>query len=247
MTSILETSTAHAYASYPDNSGPASDRTQILAKHIMTRDVTTVGLHTSVRDIARLLSEHRFGAVPVVEDRKVVGIVTEGDLLRRRELGTAPEHCALDPNDDDCAKSQGGCAHDVMTSNVIAVSPEVSLVEIARTMESGHIKHVPVINDDRLVGIISRADIVRALVERPDESQGPLVCDDDVLRYRVIETLMGIRGASAWLTRVSVSKGVVELSGTVEDETVREPSRRTIEALPCIAAVNDRRCIMQPY
>jgi CBS domain-containing protein len=114
-------------------------------------------------------------------------------------------------------------------------------------MQDKRIKHVPVMQDERLVGIISRSDLIRTLASRPDASHGPLLCDDDVVRFKVIEVLMAILGASAWLTEVTVANGVVGLSGVVEDENVRDPSCRIIEKLPCVIRVDDQRAIMQPY
>jgi CBS domain-containing protein len=223
------------------------ERAAIMAKNIMTGEVVTVDPHTSAQDIARLLSKHGFSAVPVVDDRKIVGIVTEDDLLRRDELGTSPKHCVVGSADPVCVKSHGLCARDVMTPNVVTVAEETPLAEIAELMESRRIKCVPVARAGGLVGIVCRADIVRALAARPEGSHGPLVCDDDIVRFKVIEILMGMPGASGWLTNVSVSKGVVALSGAVEDENVREPSRRAIENIPCVIAVDDHRSILQPY
>lgn len=226
---------------------PVPERATIAAKNIMTRAVVSVGPHATVRDIARLMSEHKFSAVPVVDDRRVVGIVTEGDLLRREELGTEPSYCVAGSSDPACEKSHGRCAHDVMNAPVVSVGEEATLAEIAELMEEKRIKHVPVITEGRLAGIISRADLVRTLVVRPDDVHAPLVCDDDIVRFKVIETLLGIPGASAWLAEVTVTNGVVDLSGVVEDENVRDPSRQVIEKLPCVVFVNDRRAILQPY
>lgn len=223
------------------------EQATIAAKNIMTRSVITADLHTPVREIARLMSEHRFSTVPIISDRKVVGIVTAGDLLRREELGTSPAYCVAEPIDPACVKSRGRCAHDVMTPHVITVGEEATLAEIAGVMEDKRIRHVPVVQDGRLVGIVSCADLVRTLVSRPDGSHGPLLCDDDLVRFKVIEALMAIPGASAWLTEVTVANGVVGLSGVVEDENVREPSRRLIEKLPSVIRVDDRRTILQPY
>lgn len=223
------------------------ERATIIARNIMSRRVISVGPHTSVRDIARLMREHRFAAVPVVDAHEVVGIVTDGDLLRREEIGTEPTFCATDSRDPACEKAVAHSAHDVMSAPVVSVAEDAMLVEIAELMEEKHIRHVPVLREGALVGMISRADLVRTLVERPENAHIPLVCDDDIVRFKVIETLLGLRGASGWLTDVTVTKGVVNLSGFLEDETVRDPSRRVIEALPCVVSVNDRRAILQPY
>jgi CBS domain-containing protein len=213
----------------------------------MSHDVLKVGPDDDVHSIARLLTERQVGVACVVYGDRMVGIVTEGDLIRREELGTEPRHCAVGSVDPTCLKSHGRRARDVMTPDVIVVTEDAPLSEIAQLMEGKRINYMPVVHEQRLVGIVSRARIVRALAERPDKSHHPLVCDDDIVRFKVIETLMTIPGASAWLASVSLANGVVTLSGTVEDENMREPSRRIIEELPCVKAVDDQRSILQPY
>jgi CBS domain-containing protein len=224
-----------------------SEPTRILARNIMSRPVVSVRPDTSVLDAARLLSENHFSAVPVVDRGTIVGIVTEGDFIRREELGTDPEYCSLESTDPECVKSHGRCARDVMTRDIITVTEDTTLAEIAGIMEVKKVRRVPVLRAGRLVGIVSRGDIVRALVARPEESHGPMTCDDDIVRFDVIDTLMGIPGASGWLTSVSVSKGVVRLDGTVQDESAREPSRLAIAKLPCVVAIEDHRSTLQPY
>ncbi|MGE3710372.1 MAG: CBS domain-containing protein [Hyphomicrobiaceae bacterium] len=228
-------------------SPPVPEQARIAAANVMTRAVVSVGPHTRVRDIARVMSEHKFSAVPVVDDLKVIGIVTEEDLLRREELGTAPSYCVAESSDPACQKSHGPCAHDVMSAPVVDVGEKATLAEIAELMEKRRIRHVLVITEGRLAGIISRADLVRTLIARPDDAHAPLACDDDIVRFKVIDTLLGIRGASAWLTEVTVTNGAVDLSGVVEDENVRDLSRQVIEDLSCVVSVSDRRAILQPY
>lgn len=246
MNAMAHTPTGSSGGTQQTSARRVPERAMICAKSIMTSDIVTVSLDTAVREIARLLIENRFSAVPVVDGRVIVGIVTEGDLLRREELGTDIPNTTAQ-TDADYAKWHGRCARDVMTPNVVTVTEQASLAEITEMMEARHIKRVPVVRDGKIVGIVSRSDIVRALVARPEGSHGPLTCDDDIIRHRVIETLVNFPGASAWLTTVNVSNGVVELSGSVQDEAAREPSRLAVEKTPCIVAVNDHRCILQPY
>lgn len=246
MNAITQTPTGNKGGTQQLGARCIPERATICAKSIMTSDIVTVSLDTAIREIARLLIENHFTAVPVVDGGAVVGIVTEGDLLRREELGTDALNTSAQ-TDANYVKSHGRCARDVMTPNVVTVTEQASLAEIAELMEARHIKRVPVMREGKMVGIVSRSDIVRALVARPEESHGPLSCDDDIIRHRVIETLMNFPGASAWLTTVNVANGVVELSGTVEDEAAREPSRLVVEKISCIVTVNDHRCILQPY
>ena len=140
------------------------------ASEIMTRHVVSVGSDTSVRDVARVMIDRRISAVPVIDQGKIVGIVTENDLLRRAEVGTErtrPRWLQFLTSDDtllaEYVKSHGETARDVMTREVITVGPDMLIKDIADLMETRHIKRVPVVEGDRVVGIVSRANLVQAL------------------------------------------------------------------------------------
>ncbi len=149
------------------------------AMDVMTTNVITVSPDTSVQEVATLLSERGISGVPVVDaENRLVGIVSEGDLLHRVETGTdrRPDRRSgrrrswwLDTvgSDEELArdyvKSHGRTAKDVMTSEVISVSETTELADIANLLETKRIKRVPVVRDGRLVGIVSRANLVRAL------------------------------------------------------------------------------------
>lgn len=224
----------------------------IRAKDIMTTTVITVQPGTTVRQIALLLGEKHISAVPVVDHGSLVGIVSEGDLIQ--ELGTETESAPWpgtsgkpEAVNAKYAKWHGKRASDVMTRNVITVFENTSLPEIARTLEAKHIKRVPVMRGAKLTGLVSRSDIVRALAARPEGSPGPVSSDDDMIRYRVIERLMSMPGTSPWATTVTVSNGIVELDGSVEEEATREPSRVAVEHISYVVEVKDHRNILQPY
>jgi CBS domain-containing protein len=231
----------------------AATNSTIHAKDIMTTNVVTVGPETTVRNVALLLGEKHISAVPVIDGGSVLGIVSEGDLIHRQELGTETERLSrpgtsgeTEAVNDDYAKSHGMRARDVMARNVITVFEDSSLAEVAKTLETNRIKRVLVMREATLVGIVSRADIVRALAAQREGSLGPVSSDDDLIRYKVIETLMGIPGTSPWSTTVSVSNGVVELGGSVEDEAARDPSRIAVENIPYVVDVKDHRANLQP-
>ncbi|MBM3560073.1 MAG: CBS domain-containing protein [Alphaproteobacteria bacterium] len=229
----------------------AATNAAIRAKDIMTTDLVTIGPDTAVRGIAKLLGERRISAVPVLDRGRLVGIVSDGDLVHRQELGTAIEPPPRGDPDAAVAlayaRSHGMRAGDVMTHAVITVVEDAPLAEVARALEASGIRCVPVTRAGKLVGIVSRADIVRALAARPTGSWGPAGSDDDVIRYQVIEILVGMRGTSSWLTTVTVEHGVVRLAGSIEDEAAPAPSHAAIEGLPYVVAVEDCRAVMQPY
>ena len=140
------------------------------AAAIMTRTVITVGPDTPVSDVVKTMIEKRISAVPVVERGAVVGIISEGDLLRRAELDTGRrrsrwlELALSSPTlAADYVKEHGRKASDVMTRNVVTVGPTAQAMEIASILELRHIKRVPVVANGELVGIVSRAASIQAL------------------------------------------------------------------------------------
>lgn len=181
----------------------------------------------------------------MVDHGRIVGIITDADLLHREELGNVPVICEADATDPSCRKALGTCAEDLMTPVVVTVDEEATLAQIADLMDSEHIKHVPVVREEHLVGIVSRADIVRALILRPDNSHGPMTNDDDIIRARVIEAIIAIPGARAWLTEVDVDQGVVTLTGTVHDEAALDSSRKIVAEIPFVVSVQDHRTVPQ--
>lgn len=150
----------------------------MIARDVMTRNVVSVTPDTTLRKIASLLVEHGIGAVPVIESSgATIGIVSEGDLIRpdraAREawrqswLEILAEGEPLAPELLAWLGSQNHSASAVISAPVIMVSEETGLGEIARLLTTHRIKRVPVVRDDRIVGIVSRADLVRALVASP--------------------------------------------------------------------------------
>jgi CBS-domain-containing membrane protein len=154
------------------------------ASDIMTHNVVTARRSTPLEDVVRLLLAHRISGVPVTEDDTVVGIVSEGDLLRRPEIGTErPRRHWLellrgDTEAADYVRTHGVAAGDVMTTNIVSVVETTPIEDIAETLESHRIKRVPVLRAGKLVGIVSRADLLRGLASRlgarPQGSDGSI-------------------------------------------------------------------------
>ena len=146
------------------------------ARDVMTRDVVSVASDTPMRKIAALLLEKRISAVPVVDSSGApIGMVSEGDLTGRSEaerearqdwwLTVLAEGEPVNP--EFLASLNYPTARDMMSAPVITVGEETNLEEIARLLTTHRIKRVPVVRDGRIVGIVSRADLVRALAARP--------------------------------------------------------------------------------
>jgi CBS-domain-containing membrane protein len=219
------------------------------ASDIMTSPVITVGLDTAVRHIAGLLFEHRISAVPVLEKHKLVGIVSEADLLHRHEIGTDRsargswwlQLLSADRSIADYVKSHATRARDIMTRDVISVTADTAVAEIATLLEKRGVKRVPVLQDGRLAGIVSRSNLVQALA-----AKGRLLnagdSGDGAIRVRLSAEL---ERKSWWPTasNVIVTDGVVHYFGMVDSEDQRQPARVAAENVPGVRRVEDHRIL----
>lgn len=197
------------------------------AKDVMTAKVETVSPDTKVDEIARRLIARNISAVPVVDDQgKVVGIVSEGDLMRRSENETERQpswwiRVFAEPQDRarDYVKSHGLRAKDIMTRKVVSVREDTSLADIAETLEKHHIKRVTVMRAGKLVGIVSRANLLRGLVAAGAQT---VATQDDRQIKSAIEQAIEKAGLSADHVSVVVADGVATLWGMVSSEVERE-------------------------
>jgi CBS-domain-containing membrane protein len=155
------------------------------AVDVMTSGVITAGLNATVPEAAKLLAEHGISAVPVVDkDNRVIGMVSEGDLLHRAETGTERRRSwwlemvsSTDKLAGEYIKSHSGNVKDVMTCDVLSVTEDTPVADIAVLLETNRIKRVPVLREGKLVGIVSRANLVRALAMTISEAPGGAEAD----------------------------------------------------------------------
>jgi len=196
------------------------------AMDVMTTNVITVTPEASVQEVAKVLSERGISGVPVVDaDNRLAGIVSEGDLLHRVETGTErrPDRTRrrrswwLDTiaSDEELArdyvKSHGRTARDVMTPEVVSVTDTTDLAEIATLLETKRIKRVPVLKDGRLVGIISRANLMRALAAARSQLTTDAAVDDRTIRQRLLAELKEQAWVHTWASDIIVSDRVVHI------------------------------------
>jgi CBS domain-containing protein len=211
----------------------------------MTRDPITVPGDTPVEKVAQLLLDNRISAAPVVGvDGRLEGIVSEGDLMRRPESGTEPHHSwwlrlITSPEDNvaEYLKTHGLTAADVMTRDVVTVNGDETAGEIAQLLERRHIKRVPVVEDGKVVGIVSRADLLRALAAHKHKIPVEGAVSDAEIRDRIIAVLRkeGLP-SDAWINPM-VSEGVVHLWGVVKSERERDAVRVAAESVDGVASV----------
>ena len=215
------------------------------AADVMTTRVITVTADRPVSEIAKLLLKHRISAVPVVDaDGRLLGIVSEGDLMRREDAGTeAPRSWWLrvfstaDEAAADFAKSHGRLAREVMTRKVTTVAEDTPLAEVARLLERHGVKRVPVVRDGRVVGVVSRANLLQGLAAAPGATA--VAVDDATIRTRILETLDQQPWHAAIHPNVVVSDGVVHLWGLVATERQRDALRVLVENIEGVRAIED--------
>jgi CBS domain-containing protein len=211
----------------------------------MTQNVVTVRADTTVVDTARTMMERRISAVPVVDsDGRLTGIISEGDLMRRVESGTerhpswwlalfeTPEVHAL-----RYVKSHGRLAGEVMTHQVVTVDEDTSLQTIAELLERHRIKRVPVVRDGRMVGIVSRANLLHGLATAKIAER--LVDDDHAIRSSIMDALNQEISVQDDFINVTVSAGVVHLWGVVQTEAKRVAIRVVAENTLGVQAIDD--------
>lgn len=220
------------------------------AKDIMTSPVVTVAPETTVQEVAALLYERRIGAVPVMQEGRLAGIVSESDLLRRHEIGTDGYQrpgsswlrlFGVDSSLHDYVRSHARHARDVMTSDVATVTPDTPVAEVARLLEGRGIGRAPVVEDGRLVGIVSRANLVQALATRPVAPAAPGAVDDESIRRALLEELERQPWWRIDRAAVMVADGVVHYWGMVDTDAGRPAARVAAENIPGVRGVEDHR------
>jgi CBS domain-containing protein len=226
------------------------------AMDVMTTEVISVGPDTSVQALAALLSERGISGVPVVDaDNRVVGIVSEGDLLHRVETGTErqPERRTghrrswwLDAiaSDRELArdyvKSHARAVRDIMTRDVVSVSDTAELADIAMLLETKRIKRVPVVRNGKLVGIVSRANLVRALATTKSAPESVAEPDDRAIGDQLLAELKAKSWVDLSSADIIVRGGVVHL--WFSDEQPREERltfRVAAENIPGVRRVEE--------
>jgi CBS domain-containing protein len=226
--------------------------TNLRARDLMTADVVTVPPQTPVIAMARLLSERGISAVPVVDATgSVLGVVTEADLIRRLAgevdkpaswLGSLFSNQARDA--ETYARTHGVTARDIMTESVVSVAPDMLASEVAHMMEEQAIRRVLVIEDGRLRGLVSRADLLRALVTPVQE---PSALSDDRIRKAVLAAMKKEPWADTFYTMVNVTDGVVEYHGFARSAAVQRGLRVLAENVPGVKGVVDSTQPMPTY
>jgi CBS domain-containing protein len=218
------------------------------AHQIMTRPVITVTPETTIVEAANTMLQKHVSGLPVVDaSGKLVGIVSEGDFIRRSEIGTQRKRgrflkFILGPGREaaDFVHEHGHKVSEIMTEDPITVSEDATLERIVELMEKNNVKRVPVTRDDKVVGIVSRSNLLLAVASLAREIPDP-TADDDHIRNRVIDAIEKNDWCPFGLS-VIVRDGIVHLSGVITEERSRKAAVVAAENVTGVVKVHDHLC-----
>jgi CBS domain-containing protein len=224
------------------------------ARDVMTTDLRTVGPDAGIDAVLAVMTERRVSGVPVVDDAGLlVGILTEGDLLRRVETGTGQRLRPLfldllmgaSREAVDYVRTHSRRVADLMTTHVFTVTENVPLSEVVSLMERRRIRRVPVVREGRLVGVVSRFDLIAAL-GRALAALPPPTASDAEIAAKVEQVLR----TAHWLARssvgVRVENGVATVEGIIHDEPIRDAIRVAVQNVSGVTAVDDKIAFVEP-
>jgi CBS domain-containing protein len=231
----------------------ASQELSMKARDVMTKPVIAIGADASVMEAARLMLENRISGLPVVDAAgKLVGMVTEGDFLRRIETGTERRHSRfaeffIGPGQlaDEYVHTSGRTVNEVMTPKVHAVAEDAPLEDVVRLMECHGIKRVPVLRGKELAGIVTRANLVSALLRTAKLAHAHSSRDSGI-REDLLSELKKQPWAPVGTIDVAVLDGVVTLSGVLTDERQRRALCVAANNIPGVRKVVDHIVWLEP-
>lgn len=222
------------------------------AHQIMTRKVISVKPDTSIADAANTMLQQHISGLPVVgEAGNLVGIISEGDFIRRAEIGTqrkrgrwlkflvGPGRAAT-----DFVHEHGRKVDEIMTAQPLTVPEDTTLEEIVTVMEKNHVKRLPVMRGDQMVGIVTRANLLQAVADLARDVPDP-TADDDHIRNRVIAAIESADWMPIALS-VTVRDGIVHLSGVISEERSRQAAIVAAENVAGVKVVHDHLCWVDP-
>ncbi|RUW84586.1 CBS domain-containing protein [Mesorhizobium sp. M1E.F.Ca.ET.063.01.1.1] len=216
------------------------------AQAIMTTPVISIDASASIAKAADLMLTRKISCLPVTRDGAMAGIISEGDFLRRQELGTqrvrprwleflaGPGKVA-----DEYVHANGRRVGEVMTTEVVSAPPDTSLAEIVELMARHDIKTVPIVDAGKIVGIVTRSDLLRALLRILPKSSAA-TADDELIRRTIVAELQQQSWSGGDLIGVTVDKGVVELNGAIFDERQRKAAIVAAENVAGVKKVTDK-------
>ena len=222
----------------------------MLIADVMTRKVETVAPGTAIADIARIMVEKRISAVPVVDrEGRLVGLVSEGDLLRRVETGTEGRRSwwldlfvAPETRAETFLKAHGRIATDVMVTELVTVTADTPLARAAQLMHDRRVKRLPVVEDEKIIGIVARSDLVRVLAAAPPP-EGAATLDDIAIKDRFEATARNAGFATVGSVSAWVENGVVHLWGLAANDAERRALEVAAAGIPGVRGVDNHLAV----
>jgi CBS domain-containing protein len=228
----------------------------MFASEFMTSPVKTIGPDATIEEAIELLLSLHVSGLPVTDaDGRLVGLVSEGDFLHRAELGTAKRkprwiEFLLGPGEvaESYVMSHGRKVHDVMTRDVATVGESASVNEVVEVMERRKVKRLPVMSGDRVVGIITRSDLLRVLSKAVTPKPASAAeCTDQAILDRLLAELREQGFASPKTLDVTVDQGIVTLTGEIFDERQRPALVVAAENIAGVNRVVDKLVWIEPF
>ncbi len=224
----------------------------MIAADIMSRSIIAISPDAPLAQAVRLMIDHHISGLPVIDtEGRAVGMLTEGDLLRRVESGTeggAPgwfaSFFALGRLAEQYVQTHGRRVSEVMTPNVMSVEEATPLADVVALMRRKRIKRLPVVRGERVMGIVSRADLVRVV---GDALGAPAVtADDAAIRQTILDGLARQAWGQKKSIGIGVENGAVLLDGCVFDTRERDAIGVLVENVPGVKRVENRLVCIEP-
>lgn len=214
------------------------------AHQIMTKNVISINEDTPIVEAARLMLQRQISGLPVIQDGKLTGILSESDFIRRAEIGTQRKRARwlqflVGPGKaaTEFVEEHGRKARDVMTRDPYTIQEETSLSDAVELMESKNVKRLPVVRDEKLVGIVTRSNLLQAVAALAREIPDP-TADDDNIRRRILDTIEKSDWSPFGLS-VTVKDGVVDVHGIITDDRFRKAAVVAAENTSGVKIVHD--------
>jgi CBS domain-containing protein len=221
------------------------------AQDLMSTPVVSVTPDTPVFEVARVLLSRGISAVPVIADGVLAGIVSEGDLMLRKEIGTAPVHSWLasiltsgEISAAEFLRTRGQRAKDVMTRSVVTVGRQTTIKEIVQAFEANSIKRVVVLDQKTVVGVVSRRDVLRALVKAHAEKSDVHLNPDEV-RAMVLANIAQA-GLASFPIELKITGDCAEIAAEVGSEVIAQAMIAAVDSAPGIKSVKSAVRVVRP-
>jgi CBS domain-containing protein len=228
--------------------------TCVKSRYADWNNLSNIGFNLEPAEASNTMLQKHVSGLPVIDAAgKLVGIVSEGDFIRRSEIGTQRKHgrflkFILGPGQaaTDFIHEHGRKVAEIMTPHLltITITEDTAVDEIVELMEKNNVKRLPVMRDDRLVGIVSRANLLQAVADLARDVPDP-TADDDHIRDRIIATIQ----KNNWMPfglNVIVRNGVVHLNGVITEDRSRKAAIVAAETVAGVKEVHDHLCWIEP-